>query len=512
LSGAAVAAALVPMALAQGPLYRESWAYLHLERLRAAVAAELPAGDAANDAAKRAEIARLMLADDGGIPFRGPAAALAKLRSVECDDAFLYRAMVSAFVLPEVADPDGSKTDCRDVAVSVFLPYTIPEPGAVTFAVQLVDAAGKERFAAVIDRDTGMADVRMGRASATLPCRDLPDGTYEVRVQARFADRGPRPGDPTLRTTVLVQRGWQARAENALAKAGTVAAELAEPPKSLLLGCAAEVQRAYTGQPWAVAPSAVDDLTRLEAVLDNLANKRPLLAGLSGPFTGMLLVGNAGQGTAARSPEARQEQRLGVSLNLPADAAPRPWLIVAAGAPTYDAACLRRPAAPTSRHSLWTLADAAGLPPRCLVVALESPGNGVNYGQALERVIAAVPQIAAVAGKPLLIGEREAALAACFQLPALAAQLRGLVLVAGGAMSPQALPNLGGLPVLALPLAGHQGSDGLRLLRDLAAGKHGTLQVDAKLRVAKDSGLPWPMALRLAVPQMAGFVADLIDK
>ncbi len=98
--------------------------------------------------------------------------------------------MLGAFVLPEVADPDGSKTECHDVAVSVFLPYAIPQPGPVTFAVQLIDSAGKERFRSVIDHDTAVADLRMARASVTLPTHDLlflPRDIREAKVLSAWS-------------------------------------------------------------------------------------------------------------------------------------------------------------------------------------------------------------------------------------------------------------------------------------------------------------------------------------
>ena len=82
--GLVIAMSMVPLsAIAQGPVYRERWGYLHLENRRAEVFHELR-GRSEEDVAKVAEI---LVAPDFGKPFMPVAKALAFLRGVEADDA-----------------------------------------------------------------------------------------------------------------------------------------------------------------------------------------------------------------------------------------------------------------------------------------------------------------------------------------------------------------------------------------------------------------------------------------
>ena len=133
----ALGAALILGAVlsAQGPLYRERWSDLHLELLRERVQQE-SSGRSAGDLTK---VAELLSAPDEGVPFRPAARALAFLRGVECDGAFLLRSMVTAFVLPEVVDPalaaEEGVQDCRSLNLSLSLPYSLPLPGKVTFEI-----------------------------------------------------------------------------------------------------------------------------------------------------------------------------------------------------------------------------------------------------------------------------------------------------------------------------------------------------------------------------------------
>ena len=73
---------------AQGPVYRERWGFLHLENRRAEVFDELR-GRSAEDVAK---VSALLADTTNGIPFIPVAKALAFLRGVPADDAFVMRA------------------------------------------------------------------------------------------------------------------------------------------------------------------------------------------------------------------------------------------------------------------------------------------------------------------------------------------------------------------------------------------------------------------------------------
>ncbi|GAB4150427.1 MAG: hypothetical protein Fur0037_18970 [Planctomycetota bacterium] len=473
-----LALALASLA-AQGPDHREAWAYAHLARLRSRVLAEL----SGRDLETRRKVAGLLAEDDGGIPFRGPARALAKLRSVPCDEAFLFRAMLCAFPLPEVVDPDAGNPICRNLNLSLFLPYLVPAPDTPRFQVLAVEAGGGTIFRASIDADTAPEDLRMARARCVIPCGDLPDGSYEIRIRTDFGEAGPRKADPELRCSFFVLRGYQRRAEKAMSSARDAVRGLGDLDSSLLRGLSAEVARAYYGSPYAVEPTAVEDLRLLERGLANVREHRPVLSGMTGVVAARLPIGGG--------------REIGVSVDLPVERSERPLLLIAPATPSYRARS-DRPGAPRSASPRASRALCGDLDPghRYHVVHLESPGNGVDYGAALSRALDLLPRILPVSSRgSVLVAEREAAMAASFLLPELAERLSGVALVSGGALSSQALGRLRGIEVLLCPAQDDPASEGLFRVRDLAAGRFGPVELDWHIVLDPPDGRSWALGL-----------------
>lgn len=459
----------------QGPLYRERWGFLHLQRLRLTVLHELQG----RDAATRQQVADLLAAPDRGIPFRGPTAALALLRGVTADDAFSFRSMVSAYVLPEVVDPKADNANCRELNLSVFLPYLAAAPGEVAFDVEVRGPGGEVVFQTAITESTAPADLRTAQARAVVPAGELADGRHEVSVRTRLAGEAPRAQDYVLRHHFAVLRGYQKRAEAAMQSARLAVDQQAELPAALLRGLAGEVVRAYAGEAFAVDSTAVADLQRLEAALQNVAAGKPPLAGMHGRVTAALPAGS--------------QRPLAVTFELPQDATPKPLLLLAPAGPAYDPRA-QRPGEPATTSPRWAAALADGLDGggRYHVVCLESTGTGIDYGQALLRAIELLPQLLPVMpGRVVLVAEREAAVAASFKLPELQRQLRGLALVSGGGLSRQALEGLQGLHLLLCPAQDDPASDGLLRTRDLVAGKYGELKSDVEFALDPPAGKAW---------------------
>ena len=77
-----------------------------------------------------------LVSNRNGERFRPVLRALARVRGVQPDAAFLYRGTLRAVTLPEIVDPDGDNPECRDLHVTYYLPYTIgfatTSPGEVS--------------------------------------------------------------------------------------------------------------------------------------------------------------------------------------------------------------------------------------------------------------------------------------------------------------------------------------------------------------------------------------------
>ncbi|HLQ36803.1 MAG TPA: hypothetical protein VK348_03310, partial [Planctomycetota bacterium] len=399
----------------------------------------------------------------------------------------------SAFVLPEVVDPETTVADCDKLNVSIFLPYVTREPGPVTFRVTLADATGRVVMSEVVDRNCGLEDVRMARARASFAAADLPDGGYEVTVRARFGDGEPRATDPVLRHRCQIARGYQQRTTALLQKTVAASAEAAAGDRAVLQGLSLPVTRGFAGEPFVGDSPGLQAVLELEQALANVTAGKPALLGRHGTVTVALPV----QGD--RTVEA--------TVRLPADAVARPLLLVCGGAPAYDGKG-NRPSAPASRAPGWLARECAGLDAagNFVVAFVESPGSGVAYGQVLGEVVVQLQRLVPEAKGPVvLVLEREAAVAASFVIEKLPAEVRGVVLVAGGMVTRQALGQLHGRAVLGLPVTGHAGSEGLLRTGELVAGKHGAVDLDGSFALEPDPGRAWLFAIAASGPLIERF-------
>src|SRR5262249_48949960 len=139
-----------------------------------------------------------LVADSGSTPYQAAARALARLRGVDADDAFVLRACLGAFVLPEVVDPTASRAECHALHLSLQLPHVLPIPGEIEFEAAAFDGAGecvhRERFG----KGQRLEDLRMAYTAHEVPAGELPDGRYRVRVALCLDGQPPRASDPVL--------------------------------------------------------------------------------------------------------------------------------------------------------------------------------------------------------------------------------------------------------------------------------------------------------------------------
>lgn len=484
---------------AQGPVYRERWGYLHLEHRRAELWQELRSASAE----ARTAVVGLLLQPDQGVPFAPVARALAHLRGRPADAAWLVRAAMGSYVLPEVCDPDARNEVCRDVQVSVFLPFSLPLPGALSFDVRVRDQKGEERWRGRITEGTSLDDLRMARAHVAVPGRDLPDGTYTLEVRTRIADAEPVPTDPQLAWTFHVLRGYQQRAEQAMGEVVKVQPGLAALPKAMLGGLADQVGRAYHGEAFAVRSDAVVELRRLERALQNLAAEKPLLDGLDGDRALGLPAGDA--------PPLQVVVR---AAPVEPEASSRPVVVFLSGTPTYDLT-MRRPAAPATRDPAW-LADAMrgfAAAQRWHQVFVESPGGGRDYLASIEALLTHLPTVLPGGAGPLLVvAEREAASVLGLHLPRFADRLRGVALIGGGLFPRTQLPKLGGLPVRFGAVGGMPSGDAMASLVAFVASEAGAKGEPGSLAMLPGEPAPWIAAVPHFAPVLEAFFLECLAR
>jgi len=488
----AIAPALLP---AQGPVYRERWGYLHLESRRLEVLREL----GGRDAAARERVAGLLAAPDQGLPFAPVAHALALLRGVDADAAFVLRATLGTFVLPEVCDPDGQNEQCRTTNVSVFAPFGLPFPGPLAFEIVVLDAARQEVWRHEITDETDEHSVGMGRPVARVPCGELPDGAYTMTMRVRIDGAGPRAQDPLCSWRFHVLRGYQARADAALRAASSALPSLGPAERAIVEGAAGQVARAFYGEPWAGQSEGAGDLARLERVLQNLDEQRPVAAGTPGDVPLAL--------PTAEGPPFQAVLRAAVGDG------PRPLVVVAAGSPAYDPG-VRRPVAPESRDPAWLAVELAGFARDrdWHLLCLESPGVGRDWLRCLRETLAALPALLpGRVDQVLLVAEREAAAITALRLGELRERLAGVVLVGAGAMPGAMLEANGTLPVRYAAGRGVGETTLPPVLAFVDARRQaGTWQGDVAWLTAERPA--WCLALPLLAPAIEAFAGELFAK
>lgn len=483
-------------AAAQGPLYRERWGFHLLEHRRHEVLGSLHG----RPADVRTEVARLLSAPENGQPFAPVAAALALVRGATLDDAFRLRAAIGAYVLPEVCDPDARNVVCRTVNVSVFVASPMPLPGAVAFDCVARDASGAERWRTTLERrDDGavitLEDLRMGRASVSVPCQEWADGTYTLDVVTRVDGKLPPAGSPALSWSFHLLRGYQARAEAAMAAAASDGQKRAPLERAIVLGMAERVQRAYQGEAFAVRSEAVQELGRLERVLQNLAVGKPVLDGIDGEVALGLPSGAAAPLAAVLRP-ARGD-------------GPRPVVVFASGTPCYDLSP-RRPSSPATRDPAWTAHALAGFAAErgWHQLFLESPGAGRDYLAALRSVLASLPSLLPNGRGPvLLVAEREAAAVVGLQLQRLRDEFAGVVLVGGGVFPRPVAAATAGLPVRFARVHGTPANDAMANLIDFCTQSTEPKGLD--VRWLADGEAAWPVALSQHAAAVEAFAASV---
>ena len=483
---------LVAAVASQGPLYRERWADLHLELLREKVQNEFQG----HDRPTRQKVAELLAAPASVVPVRAAALALAELRGVECDDAFLFRACTSCFLLPEIADPVGSKQICRDLHVSLFMPINLPIPGQVAFELEAFDESGAPRRRGRVEQDLAIEDLRMARPTVSIPTAELADGSYQLRLVAYFDGQGPRPADPGLQHRFHVLRGYQARVEAAQARCAELREEMPARDYALLHGLLLECNRAYSGEAFDGSSDALADLERLEQAIGNIEARRSPLHGMRGlvpvtlPFDG--------------------EPMLQVVLRLPAErpaARPRGLVVVIGGAPAHDVRG-HRPSAPPYRTSRWVARRVGdlGLGDDYQLAWMQSPGPGISFVKALPAALAALRELLHCDGKTVLVLELEAAVALSYGGSLLGDESIGAALVGAGAFSSRSLSALGDLRMLGIPLTGHPSGRSLQQLDDIAAGRHGSVDWSGSFELAPPAPRPWTFGAAAAGDEIAAFV------
>lgn len=490
----------------QGPVYRERWAYLHLENRRLELLrALLPV-----DPAKREAAAKLLAEPDLGVPFVPVAKAMAHVRGVAADPTFVLRSTVSVFVLPEVADPEGRNEVCHETNVSVYLPYSLPLPQELAFDFEVYDKSGKRVWGEQLTGEMPIEDLRMARLARKVPCGDLPDGTYQLHVRTVVDGQAPGAEDPVLQWPLHVMRGYQARCEAALVAARAEAPKLPELPRALLEGCLLPVHRAYFGEAFDGCSTAVEDLLRLELALRNVANGKPVLAGMTGD------VPTALPGT---------ERPLACVLRLPVplearhDGTQRPLLVFAAAAPCFDISA-HRPSAPGTRGPSWLALEMPGVGGTGAfdVAFVDSPGEGRDYATDLGRAITALRDVLGTGDRPVvLVCDREAASVIGLRMDAVRRLLAGLVLVGSGGMTGPALDALGSLPVRFVPLCGYPGTEGQRRSLDYVTVRReqGAWSGDVQSLIPSEPTPrhpAWPFGVPLLAESIESFAAAVFAR
>jgi hypothetical protein len=490
-----VAGAFAASAAAQGPVYRERWGWLHLERRRSELLEEI----ATRAPADREQVARILAEPAVGAPFPPVAKALANARGVTADESFVLRSAISVYVLPEVADPNATKEVCRCTNLSVFLPFSLPAPGVLAFDVEVQDDKGAKVWDTRIEQNTKVEDLRMAQAVAVVPAAELADGAYRVHVRTLIDGQQPRASDPALSWRFHVLRGYQARCEGAVRDVRSLAGKLEQPQRALLSGLEAPVLRAYYGEAFEVDSNAVVELQRLELALKNLAEQKPVLAGMSGEvLTALPSLGADPLPCVLRLPGRKE----------------RPLVVFCPGAPAYDLTAYR-PTAPATRGPVWTAHELRQFAAQrdWNVAFLDSPGGGRNYMPDVCSGIAALRELLHCGDQPVvLVCDREAATIASFHVERLRELVSGLVLVGGGALQAKALDGLGSLAVRLALLHGYPAAEGLRRTLDHIARlrtEH-TWNGDVERLAAHEP--PWPMGLPLLAEDIERFAAQVFTR
>lgn len=488
---------LCPGLGAQGMVERERWSYAGLEALRRTLADECQGADADAHAA----VARELVTPTQGNPYGPPLRALARLRGVEADPAFVYRGNLRAFASPEVVDPDGDVEVCRDLNVTFYLPYPVEDPtgegGEVRFQVTVRNEAGDEVWETTVDDKTLVDDLLRYRPVCIVPGASLPDGSYTLTTRAYIDGEAPRRADLVTENHFAVLRGYQERARAIIYEDLPAFVEDDELPalsRAIVRGAIMQVARVYTAQAAAGRSRPLVELERAERVVENLRQGRAPLSGLTGRADFAV-------------PTGHEDEIAYVSMMLPGeDEDPKPLVLFVPGGPAFDHGSAR-PASPTMTSPGWwtdLLIDRGfGQPERQWNwVVMESPGRLYSSLAALQGVVSALSELLEVPdGQVCIVAERQGAWVASHSLNSTEPDVAGLVLMVSGANLPVPKLEARDLHVLGIPAFGPVSSAGLERL--------GTRSATDRLRILDATSRPWPIVLSVSLPEIEAFLDRL---
>lgn len=499
---------------AQGPVYRERWGYMHLERRRAQLFEELEECDVK----VRRRVTEIFARPYDGRPFLPVAEALALARGVEADAAFILRTALAVFLLPEIVDPESTNEQCRSLNASLYLPFSVESPGELAFVATVHDGEGEKLFEQVVTKNADINGLRRARPAVIVPGADLPNGTFTLTVRTLVDGVEPTAKDPVLRHRFHVLRGYQKRAEAAMTRTREIHAELPVRERGLLLGITAEVSRAYQGVAFPGESPAWLDLERTERALANLAAGKHVLHGMTGDVPIQLPVGDDGDGDpGSNGPPLAALLRIHGGNRFAADPQAereaRPLAVVVAGLPTLDAASVRPSSPPTGlpRSTALALPDLGAEAGDGFDVAfLESPGGGRDYFRALPAALAELRGILGSSDRPVvLIAEREAATVAGLAIARLDEIVDGVLLIGSGGLPGNAIDALDDLTVGYAVLGGYPATDAIDSTLRYVELQRKAGKERAVTKVASDRPA-WPFALAGHRATIARFVARVV--
>lgn len=420
------AMACVVASLAAQPV-RERRTFSHVMALRHGLWQELRIAEPG----RQVEAAELMLDRASGEPITPLANALAKVRGVEADPLFRLRVAMQCLATPEVPDAHAPDSESGvphfpDVHITMHLPYRIDVPGAVEFALQILDREGQVVWRGKIEQRTELSDLLQFRATTRAPLQELPDGTYRVVAETWVNGEPPRERDSVSSAVFHVRRGFPDFVAG-LEERRAALKELAPHSDVALKGAMARLVRVFQGEPVDGVSRVPDDIARAEQMLANAEAGRPVMDGLSGWHSVAVTTGEAEAGRVVLRRAAPTEE-----------AAPAPPLVlVVPGVPTWSPQW-DRPMSPRSTAPEWTadLLRSAGFDDerRAHVAVLESPGHYKSAAGAIARAVAELRELLGDVGDVVLVGERESAVAACMAVSRDQGLAQRIVLVSGAVL------------------------------------------------------------------------------
>ncbi len=460
-----------------------------------------------------AKVDAALLTDAKGNPFAPLAHAFAALSGASCDAACVARAGVHVHALPEVVDSQAwedadRKTPFR-LHVTLHTPIRLAETEPLSFDLELHAADGKPVWTGRVG-PAASEDLTGFAVTVAVPVESLADGAYSVIARAQIGDAAARAHDLVGRARVFVERGFALRARRLTDQlAGLMARPLAAGDRAAVLGALTCVQRIYTGEASDGAPDLRADLEHVERVLSNVVAERPALHGARG-FVPLAVPLSPGPTPHQPGKLLRFRLRAPTSVDTLAAA---PLVLFQVGSPTWDGAWWRPTGAGTMPAGFLVralLASGFDAPGAWACAVLDSDGDLENPTAALGQVIEALSGALAIdLHRTVLIGEREAgmtALSAATQTY-LPVPPRGVVCVAGGALSPPQIDLLRATRLLLVPARGHASRENQqRVLKFAVDAGHAE-----RVQMA-DVARAWPWALPCALSTIEEFCRQCLAR